>query len=258
MDHYHPQAEADPANPAPSGLGNASRVAGEYGSTRAAYTTMEAVTLLFGPATIRADGDAAIVFNSPLMSGRYVEVEPLLFRQEDGDDVLLFQEDSQGRIRYAFEHNFPIRALEKLAWYESPSLQLPVLAACLLLILGVLPIALVRRLRRSAAPSQGLARLVWPLAGVEAVLLLLFAIGFTLVFTNQFAFVSGDVALLRGVLALPFLMIVVLAALVLALLAAWRQGAGSVGARIYSTLVAVATAVFIGMLDFWNLLGWKF
>ena len=52
---------------------------------------------------------------------RFVEVEPLLFSQVDGQEKLVFREDANGRIAHLFVGGFPPVALVRLPWYETPT-----------------------------------------------------------------------------------------------------------------------------------------
>jgi hypothetical protein len=39
---------------------------------------------------------------------------------------------------------------------------------------------------------------------------------------------------------------------------AWKNGYWGIAARAYYTLVTVAGVAFVWLLDYWNLLGWRF
>ena len=96
----------------------------------------------------------------------YVEVEPLFFREVGGQDMLVFREDDQGRITYGSVHSVSKLAIEKLAWYESPGLHMPLLLGSTLVFLSYLITALIsairNRRRGGDMPNRNPARPGWP------------------------------------------------------------------------------------------------
>jgi hypothetical protein len=53
---------------------------------------------------------------------RLVRVEPLLYREELGQELVAFKADPSGRVTHGFMGLAPMMALERVAWYESPTL----------------------------------------------------------------------------------------------------------------------------------------
>ena len=107
----------------------------------------------FGSISAGSDGRLAFVFASPkgLITGKYLEISPLVFQEVNGTDKIIFKEDESGRIRYLFLNSAPHYALEKIAWYETPQFYRILLLACLVILLSVL-----------LAFAIGLARRRWP------------------------------------------------------------------------------------------------
>ncbi len=178
-------------------------------------------------------------------------------RCDPGDDILVFQADAQGRITHAAQNALPHRALEKLEWYASPNFQLPLIGISMLLLVSTLPIAGIRLLRRRVQVSR-LASLAWRILVVEAVMMVLFVLGFAFVFLNQAMFVRGDVLLLRAVLVLPVLMLILTPIAITGVIMAWRKGYWGFVMRGYYTIVTIASVILLWTLHFWNLLGWRF
>ncbi len=258
MDHYYPMPQTQIMAADSGTLNNAARVAGSYRATRSSYTTMEAVTALLGPGTIAAAPDGTLLFNSALGQRRYAEVEPLVFRQIDGDDVMVFQADEKGRITHAAQSEYPIRAFEKLEWYESPDFQLPLLGSALVLMVSTLPVALIRLLRRSRNDKTSrLPKIGRRILVADAGMAILFLVGFGLVFANQITFLLGDILLLRVALLFPVLILALSPIAVAGVLVAWRSGDWHPIVRIYYSLVTFASLVFLWVLNYWNLIGWR-
>ena len=83
------------------------RVAGEYGSTRYSHSTITKLASLMSAIKVRANKDDTITVSSGDSARRYVEVEPLVFRELDGPRRIVFQEDKDGRVHYLFYADGP-------------------------------------------------------------------------------------------------------------------------------------------------------
>jgi CubicO group peptidase (beta-lactamase class C family) len=279
LDRYYP-APAPSAVPEPAPAGahrNAERVAGSYRATRANRSGFEKVLTLLNGARVTANADGSITTSgvpsrADLAGGerRWVEVEPLLFRAEGGDEHLAFREDGEGGIAYLFgEANPPNVTYEKVAMREAPGLHLRLLAgslAILLLTTLAWPIsATISRLsgrrheHRRAAPASGSgsprgfpqrARIA---AWSVCVLDLLFVVGMALVFSNIGATAYGASPLLLAVLTLPLLSAALTVGVIACAAMAWkRRDWGPLG-RLHYSLVALAALTFVALLGYYNL-----
>src|SRR5206468_2276663 len=86
--------------------------------------------------------------NSPK---RWVEVEPMNFREVDGPDILFFRQDEGGRVKYLFSSAIPPVAFERLSLIETRPFQIILLVISGLLFLSCLilwPIGALRNYRR--------------------------------------------------------------------------------------------------------------
>jgi hypothetical protein len=262
FDHYYPAPAAAPIQPVADFTQRAGRFEGSYRWTTASETTLMKVLGLFGTVEISHPGDGTLLLATGYGDWRFVEVEPLYFRQVDGPFRLAFQEDEQGRITYMFADLMPQFAFEKLGWFESPRFQLPLLGGCILLFLSMLPAAATRLIRdgrqsggRKPAP-RGTRAAYWIMLGICG-LNPLFLTGVALwglppsiLFSLP---VLAKVALGLGVLAAGL----TVGALVYTVWA-WKNGHWSVAARVYYTLVTVAALAFVWLMNYWNLLGWRY
>jgi CubicO group peptidase (beta-lactamase class C family) len=262
FDHYYPAPVVQPIQPPADFTERAGRFAGVYRITRASYTTIEKVTELLG-ATVRfsASGDGALLFSTPWGEWRFVEVEPLYFRQVDGQFAIVFREDDRGRITHMFADLTPMYAFEKLNWYETPRFSMALLAVSVLLFLSVIAELVVRwiqnrRLGGEPKPALRGARVArWIILGIS-VLNLLFVAG-TMLWGNP-APLFGVPMIYRIVLGLGVLSAVLTAGALVYTLLAWKNSYWATTARAYYTLVTVAAVAFVWFLNYWNLLGWRF
>jgi hypothetical protein len=208
-------------------------------------------------------GDSTLLIKTPWGEWRFVEVEPLYFRQVDGPLAILFREGDQGRITHMFMDLAPQYAFEKLDWYETPGFNMALLLGCILLFLSIIPtvaIRFIREGRRSVErkPASRGARVAgWITLGI-CVLNLLFLAGIVLMLTSL-GFPRFGVSLIdRIVLGLGVLATMLTAGALVYTVLAWKNGYWGIGARIYYTLVTIAAVAFVWFLNFWNLLGWRY
>jgi CubicO group peptidase (beta-lactamase class C family) len=263
FDHYYPAPPVDPIQPPADFAERAGRFVGSYRMAQSAYTTLEKFMVFFGAVNVEINdpGDGTLAMATPWGEWRFVEVEPLFFRQVDTPFHITFREDGQGRITHLFTDYTPQFGFEKLNWYEAPGFNMALLLACVLVFLSTILIALSRAIRNrrlsgERKPSPRGVRLAeWIILGI-CVLNLLFVVGSFLWNNPRPSFgvsLNFQVVLGLGVLSA----VLTAGALVYAVLA-WKNGYWGGTARAYYTLVTVAAVAFVWFLNYWNLLGWRF
>jgi CubicO group peptidase (beta-lactamase class C family) len=263
FDHYYPAPAVDPIQPPADFAERAGRFVSSYRMTRSAYTTLESFRgfLGIGVVEIRDPGDGTLAMASPWGEWRFVEVEPLYFRQVDAPFHIVFREDDRGHITHLFTDYTPQFGFEKLNWYETPGSNMALFLGCVLLFLSTILIALVlairnRRLSGERKPSPRGTRLAEGIILGICVLNLLFMVG-SFLWNNPYpsfgVSLNFQIALGLGVLAAAL----TVGALVNAVLA-WKNKYWGIAGRAYYTLVTVAAVAFVWFLNYWNLLGWRF
>lgn len=259
VNHYFPAPEAP--TPAPSGdfAARAGRFIGRYSNTRISYTTVEKADALLNPFTfsIKSDG------NTLSLGGfSFVETEPLVFQMVDGDIKLVFREDDEGNIQYAFLGDMPIRAFEKIAWYDDPvffgTLSRVFLGFFGSYLLTFLASCFIKHRRQDVIrPIPRLAQAARLAMVVIAVLNIVFIVGLGLVF--DFGDIAAGLVLpLKALLVIPALTTVLWISVVLFSVLAWKNRYWHVLERLHYTLVMLAGGALIWSLNCWNLLGWRF
>ncbi len=151
-------------------------------------------------------------------SEQWVEVEPLVFRPEDGlpsRDSRVFGRDRQVQIRYLFLKLNPTTSYEKVAWHDEANFNFALLGACILLFMFL------------ASPTE--AEFIYAIPPWQNAL---------------FA-----AALIAAALALGSALFAVLA---------WKNGYWSIVGRMHYTLVVLALLAFVLWLNNWNLLEFRF
>ncbi len=261
FDHYFPAPAVTPLQP-PADFGErAGRFVGSYRNTMRSYTTADKIGALFSEAIISDSGDGALLLNSFGHEWRFVELEPLYFRQADGDFALVFREDDKGRITQMFTSLTPQFAFEKLKWYETFNFNMALLQGSALIFLSMIPVAafvLIRDRRRSGnqkPTSRGPRTALWIILGISVLNLVIVVYSFQWLYPVM---LFGFSTLSKIVLGLGVLSAVLtIGALVYAVLA-WRKGYWGIAFRAHYTLVTVAAVAYVWFLNYWNLLGWRY
>jgi CubicO group peptidase (beta-lactamase class C family) len=268
MDHYYSTSHPFTLPNAPAGFAlRAERFTGLYRPNFIAMTSSEKLVSVIADTPVVSNGDGTLTLRLPPLghkSLRMVEVEPLLFRAEEGSYVT-FSEDGKGNIIRMFMSGSTKdpTAFDRLRWYESGMLHAGLGVAGFLVFLSfplVTTTGFIRR-RWSKAQSErqrapGEPRLARWTAMLVSVLVLLAPVP-VLVWMligdhsrpSQFkaAFhVSSSCLLFASLLGLT---------LPIFSYTVWRRGDWSKLERTYYSIVAIAALLMIPFLYHWNLLG---
>jgi CubicO group peptidase (beta-lactamase class C family) len=263
FDHYYPAPPVQPILPPADFAERAGRFVGSYRWTMRSYTTLMKIAGLFGTGEISDPGDGTLLFSIPgIGEWRFVEVEPLYFRQVDGPFALVFREDDRGRITQVSTDFMPQFAFEKLNGYETLGFNMILLLVCIFIFLSMLPVGLIRfmwnrRLSSDQKPTSRGARVAHSIILGICVLNLLFVVG-NVLWLNTPNILSGTPLITKIVLGLGVLSAVLTVGTLIYAALAWRDGYWGVAFRVYYMLVTVAAVAFVWFLNYWNLLGWRF
>jgi CubicO group peptidase (beta-lactamase class C family) len=144
FDHYFPTSNSPTLQP-PAHLDQpVQQFTGWYKLARSSVTTIEKLVTLTSSSRMIVLDDDTLKFDGR----KWVAVEPLLYREVDGKDLMAFLPNEQGQITYA---TIGRRAYEKIPWYETIRLNLALLGSCIALLLSALigwPISLIIQRRK--------------------------------------------------------------------------------------------------------------
>jgi hypothetical protein len=264
FDHYYPVSAAAPIQPPVDFAERASRFVGLYRESNNHSTTPEKVIGLLGALEVSDPGDGTLLLPMGGPELRFVEVEPLYFRQVDGPFALVFREDDRGRITHLFADIQPQNAFVKLNWYETPGFNMALALGCVLVFLSMIPVAAIRfiRNRRTGGDrrpvSRGASVAGWIILGI-CVLNLLFLVGIAIWFRPMRpSELHGLSLIVEIVLGLGVLAAVLTAGALVYTVLAWKNRYWGIAGRAYYTLVTIAAVAFVWFLNSWNWLGWRY
>jgi CubicO group peptidase (beta-lactamase class C family) len=270
LDHYFPATQPDslPAPP-PDATQRAQRFTGLYRPNLFPRTTIETLANLVADTRVTSNGDRTLTVSLPLgqKTFRIVEVEPLLFRSEDGF-FFAFGEDERGNINRMHMSGSIVDPVgfDRLKWYESGTLHAIMAALGFFVFVSFCFITLISFiLHLFRKPTRGdiiprAAHQAWRMAFVLSSLVILSPV---LALTWYFV---GDPELrpykIESALyvSLSVLQLAALLGLTLPIFAfkAWKQDYWSTMRRIYFSIVALAGLLMIPFFYYWNVLGFRF
>jgi hypothetical protein len=262
VDRYFPEQPAPALSsgvrPEPPGT-----LAGSYRPIRMSYRSLAKVAGLVQVLEVTELPDGRLRTSGMGNVRRWVAAGPLVFRNVDGDERIAFLRGSDGRVTH-LALDFPAIALERLGLLETPRAQYLIIGGSLFLLVTAAvawPITgwiLWRRRRRaSAASSRSGPR--WPrlVLWLAAVLLVGFVVVLAAALADPLEIVYGVPEILRSALALPIGAAVLTALSVLSAWLAWRRRYWHWWSRAYYTMVTLGAVVFLAVLWYWNLLGYR-
>jgi CubicO group peptidase (beta-lactamase class C family) len=256
---YFPEPDPPRNKPAEGFAERAKRLAGEYGVTRYSHTSVTKLSALFGVLKVAANDDDTITIGTGLEGKRYVEIEPFVFREQDGKRQVVFKEDENGQVKYLFIADAAPFSTERREWYEQRRTQVGLLAASLALFLSALlywPVIAfsVRGLSSPTIKRTRFSGVLSFLGWLTSLACLVFAGGLAFAVIEQEEIVFGLPPVFKYLLVLAQVCGVLAALTVLACLIAWIGRYWRLSGRLHFTLVALAGVGFTWFLYHWNLL----
>ncbi|MBD3190216.1 MAG: serine hydrolase [Candidatus Heimdallarchaeota archaeon] len=259
FDYFYPAPDPEPIEPPADFKQRARKFTGYYHSMRNDFSSlMAAPNLIFTTNKIQATKDGAL----EIFGVRFIEIDHLLFRSEEGDARIAFREDSKGRITYLFIDNDPTNSHEKMTGFRSIEVILTILVVISVGYLAI-PITEItyfvnRKIKKTEKAEEPiLARIAkWTSIGLT-IAALVFIIGTTVVLL--FAEIWYEIPpILIVLLVIPILMIIATAALVVSQFFMWKEKYWDLPKRIVYTFSTITSIFFIVFLGCWNFIGFNF
>jgi len=258
LDHYYPREPRPALALTPE---EAARFAGTYTFNRMSYSTWQKVLALVGNQTVAPADSGTLLVNLGIGDPmRMVQVDSLLFEDPLTGTEVAFRADERGNITHGFVGLVPMMTMEKRTGLGDPKLHQGVLVGVLVLFLGLVIAALVRWLNRKtwtyeipSAVRRGRRIMV-----IVALLQFGFIAGVAGFASDIERVMAGPYTILAGSLALPVIGLLLTVYAGWIALGLWRSGTGTAGARLRLTGTVLASLAFFLVLNYWNLLGWKF
>jgi len=264
MDRYFPAAEPEVKAAAvdEAARGRLQRLAGHYRANRYSHTDLTKVSALFMGLDVTLADDGVLETRSSKLT-RWAEVSPMVFREEHGQNTLIFREGGDGMITHLFFGDIPVIAFERVEGIERPALHLGIVVASLSLFVFTLvgwPAGAFIRRRHGVmpAPDAVLPRAARVLGWCTCLLFVVFATGMTVTLRDTDRLVFGIPASMKALLALPVIGIATSLGALIWTVKLWNGCRGRLAGRIHYTLLTTAFFALLWQLQHWNLLGFNY
>ena len=257
MDRYFPVLPPPPISPRDGWEERLSLLVGSYRSNRFSHSDLTKLPRQRRVEVTKA-GDGALSVSSS-GGARWLEVEPLLFREEHGARTLAFRQEGTTRATHMFVGDLPMIAFERPPLREGMRLHRALASVSIVLFVGTLVLlplgsflrwrfrAPVDRDRRIPLPARAL---VW----TSSLIFTIFFFGMALELQDSVQLAFGVTTRMRLLLLLPTVGGLVAAGSFFSLLRLWRRQQGRLGPRFAYTLVVLSSLTFLWQLAIWQLL----
>ncbi|MCP4004164.1 MAG: beta-lactamase family protein [bacterium] len=267
LDRLYPAPPLEVLAPGPQAAETAAQVEGVYSTLRHEYRGAAKISRIMPMSSVyvTAEADGAILVAMPDAGTpvRYVETDPLVYREENGPEVIAFRKGEDGLPSHLFLGNTPYYAYERQQYYETAAFSAQLVGTVLLLLtvsLIVWPIRAVVRIRRGETPEayRGSAMLLRAFAWLVCGLHVAFVVSLASALSDPLEIVFGmpEAAQRAFAMTIPL----ALASGVLALLAvpAFRNRFWSFAGRLHYAAVALAMLALVAWEHYWNFLGHRY
>lgn len=258
LDRYYAPDDQPRPQPAADFEKRAAGYAGTYGAVRYSHSTLAKLGALFATVNVSSD-DGQLVVAGGGGARRFVEIEPRLFREVDGQMTLALGEDDAQKVTRLYFGGSPV-AFVKLRWDETPGFAIGLMLVCTATFLSAAigwPLAaFIRRgAPRDPARGGGGAALASWIGWLMSVTILI-ALSVAMVpLSHSEELIYGVPPLLTALLWSTPVIAGLVGLMSLCTLIAWARGWWRISGRLHYTLVALAGLAFVWFLHHWNLLG---
>lgn len=207
---------------------------------------------------VALNDDGTLIFRGT----KYIEIEPLVFYEVNGQGKLIFHEDKNRNIKYLFQDFEPHEAYIKIEWYENPGLSMIIFALCIIVFLATLITRFSQKILSKKNKKETDDSKIEKLIQSICILHLLFPLGAFLglwieVMLNPRVITTGAVPLLFKVSLIPPVISGLITIIIIPyIIRAWKNKDWTFSKRVYHSLVTITSLIFIAWMYYWNLLGY--
>lgn len=254
LDRYYPYRGIEP-QPMAGYRERAKRYEGTYKEARTAeFNSDKLIFALSRSRKVTANKDGSITFRDT----RYIETEPLCFREVNGQGILIFKEDRNGKIAGAYQDFEPHETYSKLPWYLSVDIQMALLAIFLLVFLyAVIGWNIIKRRKRPwyMKDEDALKSGRKSIRYISAVNFLYLFMVCPVMLAGVFTGSPAAYIAVKFFFLLPVASFLLSCFALMKLIEACRHKLWSLTYRIQYGIVLLVSFSYIIWLKFWNLMG---
>ncbi|GAB3282280.1 serine hydrolase domain-containing protein [Parahaliea aestuarii] len=232
----------------------ASRYAGVYNSSRANFSTLESVLRALGGMKVVPMPDNTLLVGEK----RYIEVEPLLFREQYGSGRIAFQEAADGAIDGFVMDGFGVFQMYRVPFYETADVTL--LLVGLIVLVAALSFIRIgyqwRAIRGGPADERRVEYVTLAFAVCTVAFFGLVGLGLSSGLDTFYFAIAGTI---KAALVFPLLLVPITLFHIYQSAQVWRQGLfAGYWPRVRHSLVSLVGLLAIWFYFYWNLIGFNY
>ena len=134
LDRYFPGPEPSVPGTLAGQKERLEKCVGYYWMSRSTLKSMDKLEILLSQIRIKATADGRLLFRNKT----WIEIEPMVFQENRGQDKIVFQLDKSGAVKRMLYSRMPPVIFLRAPWHLNPNLHALLLLFCLLLFLSTL------------------------------------------------------------------------------------------------------------------------
>ena len=234
---------------------------GLYWNVEKPQYTLDKLEVLMSDGLVRAkelkDGSLKITDYYGENIGEYIEIEPEVFKRIDGEEIITFSENYNGKNNsYLYIKN---NAFQKLEWYENSTLYI-IFALFSLIIILISPFVWIKifiKKKNCKEERNNIDKYSGCIGIFTSILVIIFCTSASIITSmlGKYAFMFGVPISLRIILIIPILLCGITILLFVISILAWKNRYWTKFKRVFFTIYTLGVILFLISLKFWNMIG---
>lgn len=237
--------------------------AGFYTSNRYPHTTMAKVAKLGISSKLEVTEEGCLKSYFLGNKKTWIPINDEVFRDKDSNEILVFLKTEKGKVSSLFIGNLPIFTFEKVSGVDHPTLHTAIIGTLVVLVIFTSIFWTIKYfVRRSKKKSPNTGNLPVRAKQVSSLIILLWVLFFlTLIpgiIVDPFALVYEVPLLVKMSLVFPLLIVLLMFVMAYHVFTTWRNTDVHLLNKMYLTILFFVFVDGIWVLNYWNLLGFKY
>lgn len=256
LNYFFPIKTSDPT-PLINYRKRVEKFVGSYRNLRYSHTTIQKLDTLVSQYQISDNEDGTITLYSPEEKplGKWIEIEPLLFKKIDEDSYLAFRENKSGQITTLF---YSYWFLEKLPFYETAKFQMGLIyffISIFFISSIIFLVILIKYLRKKN--TKKIFTFAQIIIFLVSLLNFIFIVTWLLIYQVYYEEALFSIPrIFTLILCIPLFSVGLTITLPIWSKIVWDYN--SLWKRLYFCFFTLVALAFIPFLLYWNMLGFKF
>lgn len=237
--------------------------AGFYMSNRYPYTTMLKIAKLGVSSSVEVTKEGNLKSTFLGNEKHWIPVDKETFRDRDSNELLVFSKNKEGNIAKLYIGMLPIFMFEKAAGFANPFYHLIIFVLLVVFVLFTSIFWIIKYfIRRKKTHPQQEGGLPGGSKRISACITLLWILFLVMLTTgiamDPLAIVYGVPTLFKISLVFPVLIALLLLIMAFYVFTIWKNSDIKLNNKLYLTTLFLVYAAGLWVLNYWNLLGFKY